>query len=67
MFLEGSILSGVKKRPPMTPTSRRSPFSRKGKESLKELLRKMPPVGEDTDFERIQDFGRDEIVDASAP
>lgn len=31
----------------------------KEKKSLKELLLAMPPVGEDTDFERTPDRGRD--------
>ena len=30
-----------------------------GKRSLKELLLAIPPAGEDEDFERIQDYGRD--------
>jgi len=31
----------------------------KGKMSLKELLLAIPPVGEDSDFERSEDHGRD--------
>jgi antitoxin FitA len=31
----------------------------KGKMSLKELLLAIPPVGEDSDFERSDDHGRD--------
>jgi antitoxin FitA len=34
-------------------------FPPKGKRSLKELLLAMPPVGEDSDFERSPDPGRD--------
>jgi antitoxin FitA len=31
----------------------------KGEKSLKELLLAMPPEGDDSDFERVQDHGRD--------
>ena len=33
---------------------------RKEKRSLKELLLAIPQVGEDADFERVQDYGRDD-------
>jgi antitoxin FitA len=38
---------------------RRTLLPAKGKKSLKELLLAMPPVGEDADFERLTDRGRD--------
>jgi plasmid stability protein len=31
----------------------------KAKKSFKEFLLEMPPVGEDSDFERAPDYGRD--------
>jgi hypothetical protein len=56
----------VKKRP-ITSVLRKSLLSGKGEKSLKEILRRMPPAGEDTDFERVQDFGRDEDCDSDPP
>jgi len=35
-------------------------LSSKEKRSFKELLLAIPPVGEDADFDRVQDHGRDE-------
>jgi hypothetical protein len=63
---EGGIVSSVKKKL-ISPFSRNLLLSSDREESLKELLRAMPPVGEDKDFERVQDFGRDEVVDSSPP
>ena len=38
---------------------RKSLLPPKGKRTLKELLSSMPPVGEDADFERTPDRGRE--------
>ena len=37
----------------------RAALRRRPRSSLKELLATMPPAGEDADFERVADHGRD--------